>query len=215
MTFNFAKYQEIRGFVEKLSKKSQIIAISKFHPAESVKEAILCGIRHFGENRVQEADIKFRDLRKIYTDLELHLTGPLQTNKVKKAIDIFDVFQTLDRKKLADEFSKHIIKLKNKKFFIQINTGKEKNKSGILPQEADDFIIYCKDKLGLNIVGLMCIPPINEKPEDHFQMLRETAQKNNLFCLSMGMSDDYKIAIKEDATHLRIGTLLFGKRALK
>ena len=152
------------------------------------------------------------NLKSSFQDLELHLTGPLQTNKVKNAIKIFDLFQTLDREKLANEFSKHAESIKNKVFFIQVNIGKEKNKSGIFPEEADDFIKYCKQDLKLNIAGLMCIPPINTNPTFYFKNLYNIAKGNNLIHLSMGMSGDYIDGLKCGASYIRVGTLLFGNR---
>ena len=151
------------------------------------------------------------DLKKKHIDLELHLTGPLQTNKVKDAVKIFDIFHTLDREKLAKEFFK-VGRLENKKFFIQVNTGKEKTKSGVYLEELNQFINYCKIDLMLNIVGLMCIPPINDQPKKHFSLLADEAKKNNLPYLSMGMSADYMDAIELNASYIRIGTALFGER---
>ncbi len=209
--FNIDKYKKIIEEIELLGKKTQVIAVSKNHPKELVEDALEQGVRIFGENRVQEAKIKFEDLKIKHPKLELHLTGPLQTNKTKEAIKLFDVFHTLDREKLAKEFVKQG-NLKNKKFFIQVNTGREENKSGIYPERLDEFINHCKNDLTLNIVGLMCIPPINDPPQEHFSALEKRAKKHNLSNLSMGMSDDYIEAIKYNATYIRIGTLLFGKR---
>ena len=209
--FNIHKYRKILKEIEVLGKKTQVIAISKNHPKELVEDALRHGVRIFGENRVQEAKTKFEDLREKYTNLELHLTGPLQTNKVKEAVKIFDVFHTLDREKLAKEITKQG-SLNNKKFFIQVNTGKEENKSGIYLEQLDEFIKYCRNDLALNIIGLMCIPPINDPPQDHFSVLEKKAKKNNLLHLSIGMSDDYIQAIKHNATYIRVGTSLFGKR---
>ena len=209
--FNIQKYRKIIKEIEVLGKKTQIIAISKNHPREFVEDALKNNVRLFGENRVQEAKTKFENLRVKYPNLELHLTGPLQTNKVKEAVKLFDVFHTLDREKLAKEFVK-LGNLKNKKFFIQVNTGREDNKSGVYLEQLDEFISYCKNDLSLNIVGLMCIPPINDPPEEHFSVLEKRAKKQNLSNLSMGMSDDYIEAIKHNATYIRIGTSLFGKR---
>ena len=165
-----------------------------------------------GKNRVQEALAKFSDLKKKQGEIELHLTGPLQTNKVKPALSIFDIFQTLDREKLAIEFNKHMAKNANKKFFIQVNTGMEKQKTGILPSSSSDFIDFCQQDLNLSIIGLMCIPPIDDDPTKHFTKLRNLAEKKDLQFLSMGMSADYKKALMFGATHVRIGTLLFGNR---
>jgi hypothetical protein len=142
----------------------------------------------------------------------LHLTGSLQTNKVKSALSIFDIFQTLDREKLAIEFNRHMVKNSDKKFFIQVNTGMEKQKTGIHPTSSSDFIDFCQQDLNLSIIGLMCMPPMNDDPTKHFIMLRNLAEKKNLQFLSMGMSADYKKALMHGATHIRIGTLLFGSR---
>ena len=209
--FNIHKYRKILEEIEVLGKKTQIIAISKNHPREFVEDALKQGVRIFGENRVQEAKIKFEDLRKTTPNIELHLTGSLQTNKVKEAVKLFDVFHTLDREKLAKEIIKQG-DLKNKKFFIQVNTGREENKSGIYLEQLEEFIKFCRNDLILNIIGLMCIPPINDPPQDHFSLLDKQAQKHNLSHLSMGMSNDYIEAIKHNATYIRIGTSLFGKR---
>ncbi len=216
MGFQHQQYNQILSFINKNHRNSinkpLIIAISKNHPISSVKEAIDSGVRIFGENKVQEALIKFSNLKKQHSTIELHLTGPLKTNKVKSALSIFDVFQTLDREKLANEFNKHMTKNSDKKFFIQVNTGMEKQKTGIHPASSSDFIDFCQKDLNLSIVGLMCMPPINDDPTKHFIMLRNLAERNNLRFLSMGMSADYKKALMLGATHIRIGTLLFGSR---
>ena len=161
---------------------------------------------------MQEALGKFAKLKETNKDIELHLTGPLQTNKVKKALKIFDVFQTLDRERLALEFSKNVDLIKNKKFFIQVNTGTEESKSGVYLSDVNEFIKFCQKDLELNIVGLMCIPPIKDDPEEHFIALNQLAKKNKLFQLSMGMSSDYKEGVLHGATCVRIGTTLFGDR---
>ena len=210
--FNFKKYQEIQDFIRKHQKISKIVAISKNHPKESVIEALKHGVRIFGENRVQEAKIKFVELFKEYPNLELHFTGTLQTNKVKSALQIFQVFQTIDREKLANEFQKFPNLTKDKKFLIQVNTGKESSKSGVMPNEAKDFIRYCVNELKLNIIGLMCMPPIAESPKFHFALLQKIAIENNINQLSMGMSNDYVEAVMLNATYIRLGTILFGKR---
>ena len=209
--FNISAYNEISQKINDFGKKTQIIAVSKNHPKKAVEMAISHGVNIFGENRVQEAQSKFMDLKKNHIDLELHLTGPLQTNKVKDAVKLFDTFHTLDREKLAKEFFK-IGSLGNKKFFIQVNTGKEKTKSGVYLEELDQFINYCKIDLSLNIVGLMCIPPIDDQPKKHFSLLANEAKKHNLPQLSMGMSADYIDAIELNASYIRIGTALFGER---
>ena len=209
--FNLNIYNEISQKIADLAKKTKIIAVSKNHPKKAVEMAISHGINIYGENRVQEAQAKFMDLKKNHVDLELHLTGSLQTNKVKEAVKLFDIFHTLDREKLAKEFFK-VGGVENKKFFIQVNTGKEKSKSGIYLEELSQFINYCKIDLSLNIIGLMCIPPINDQPKKHFSLLADEAKKNNLPHLSMGMSADYMDAIELNASYIRIGTALFGER---
>ena len=210
--FNIQKYKEISNFLSKNSRNTEIIAISKNHPKESVIEAIKLGVNLFGENRVMEAKSKFADLKKTYSQVELHLTGPLQSNKVKDAIEVFDVFHTLDREKIAKEFSKYKEKISNKRMFIQVNTGLETSKSGVHPKDLRDFKNFCSEELKLNISGLMCIPPINDDPEAHFQMLRKLSLENNLQNLSIGMSGDYDKAIRFKPRYIRLGTILFGNR---
>ena len=210
--FDIIKYNEIKDFLQKNNDLCQIVAISKNHPKDSVISAINEGVFIFGENRVLEAKDKFTDLKEKYPNIELHLTGPLQSNKVKIAVSLFDVFHTLDREKIAKEFSKYKEKLKEKKIFIQVNIGEEKNKSGIEPNHVTEFINFCKQDMGLQISGLMCIPPIQDEPSKHFKMLRLLANKNNLKELSIGMSNDYYDALKFDPSYIRLGTILFGKR---
>jgi len=212
MSFNIEKYREIEGFIKKNNSKTKIVAISKNKKIEAVLEAISVGVRIFGENKVQEASEKFNNLKESHKDIELHLTGPLQTNKVKQALRLFDVFHILDRKKLADEFVKHEKLIQNKKFFIQVNLGMEETKSGIHPKECNDFINYCKNKLKLKVIGLMCIPPQNDDPTIYFKKLSSVAKENNLEELSMGMSQDFNKAIECGATYIRIGTSFFGER---
>ena len=213
MSFNTSDYKEIVSFIQEKSKKNvKIVAVSKNFSEAAVKMAISSGVKVFGENRVQEAEKKFSIIKENFQDIELHLTGPLQTNKVKQALKIFDVFQTLDREKLALEFHKQRASSMNKFFFIQINTGAEENKSGVLPVDADRFIEFCKHDLKMPIIGLMCIPPQNENPSEHFSALSKIAHKNNLENLSMGMSADYKEGVLSGATHIRVGTKLFGRR---
>ena len=210
--FDIEKYREIKEKIDKSQLKSQIVAISKNHPQESVINAIHQGIRIFGENRVIEAKDKFSDVLIKHPDIELHLTGPLQSNKVKKAIDLFDVFHTIDREKIAKEISKYGNKLINKKLYVQVNTGKEVNKSGIYPEHLKDFLKFCLSEIKIQIVGLMCIPPINEKASSHFKMLKTLAEKNHINQLSIGMSADYEEALLFNPTYIRLGTTLFGTR---
>ena len=210
--FNIKKYNEISNFLKNSSNLAKIVAISKNHPLESVLEAISSGVYIFGENRVQEAQEKFQEIKKNNQKIELHLTGPLQSNKVKTAIHLFDVFHTLDREKVAREFSKYSDLLKNKKIFLQINTGKEKTKSGIFPEDTKDFLFFLKDEMKLSIKGLMCIPPFDEDPIIHFAKLRALANENKIDELSIGMSNDYEKALQFNPTYIRLGTILFGQR---
>ena len=213
MTFNYPAYLEVKNYIKKHATNSvKIIAVSKNHQENSIKTAISYGIKIFGENRVQEAICKFSSIKMQFPNIELHLIGPLQTNKVKQALGIFDVFQTLDREKLANVFHKHQNIIENKKIFIQVNIGKEDNKSGIMPEEATHFINYCRFDIQLPIVGLMCIPPQNENPIIFFEKLKQIAINNKLKNLSMGMSNDYQDAVLSGANNIRIGTKFFGQR---
>ena len=210
--FNIQKFNEIKENLEKHNNTGKIVAISKNHPVESVFEAINQGVYIFGENRVQEAKNKFAKIKQDNSKIELHLTGPLQSNKVKDALLLFDVFHTIDREKIAKEFSKHQQLLRNKKFFVQINTGREKTKSGIFPEDTKDFLFFLKNEISLPIQGLMCIPPIEDDPKYHFNQLQNLAKENSLDKLSIGMSGDYKDALPFRPTYIRLGTILFGKR---
>ena len=210
--FNLENYNKIKEKVEKNKKTAKIIAISKFHSQDAVIDAINKGIRLFGENRVQEAYTKFNDLKARHNDIELHFTGSLQTNKIKQAIRLFDVFHTIFKEKQLIEFSKFDEELKNKKFFIQVNTGLEESKSGIFPKDVKEFTNLCTNKYNLNVEGLMCIPPINEMPTKHFKLLKDLNKEAGLSKLSMGMSGDYEEAINCGSDYIRIGTLLFGSR---
>lgn len=193
-----------------------LVAISKVHSAETVDQALKAGHRVFGENRVQEAQQKWPVLKSAYPDVELHLVGPLQTNKVHDAVALFDVIQTVDRPKLAAKLAEE---MKNQSraipCFVQVNTGQEPQKAGVMPADADTFIRSCTDDYGLNILGLMCIPPQFEEPALHFAFLREIAKRNGLPGLSMGMSADFETAIELGATHVRLGTAVFGPRPAK
>jgi pyridoxal phosphate enzyme (YggS family) len=190
-----------------------LVAVSKTHDAEHIRPVLEAGHRLFGENRVQEAAGKWPDLRAEFPDARLHLIGPLQTNKVRHALELFDVIETVDRPKLAREIAKEARKLgKSPDCFIQVNTGAEPQKAGVLPQEADAFIESCRDEFGLSVKGLMCIPPVDEEPSLHFALLREIAHRNGLSGLSMGMSGDYQVAIAFGATLVRVGTAIFGAR---
>jgi pyridoxal phosphate enzyme (YggS family) len=191
----------------------ELVAVGKTHPAAAVREALLVGQRLFGENRVQEAQAKYPALREEFPDLGLHLIGPLQTNKVRDAVALCDVIETVDRPRLAEALARQMEKTGRRlPCFIEVNTGEEKQKSGVLPEAADAFIGACRDRLDLPIVGLMCVPPQDEEPALHFALLREIARRNDLRLLSMGMSADYETAIRFGATHVRIGTAIFGAR---
>lgn len=210
--FNFKEYQKIQKNIDFLGKKTEIVAISKNHPFHDVEKAISYGLRVFGENRVQEAKHKFEELKKKNNNIKLHLTGPLQTNKVNSALSLFDVFHTLDREKLLKELSKHPETIKKKSFFIQLNTGKENTKTGIFPEDVKSFLELCKMYGVNNIDGLMCIPPINENPEKHFKIINELTKELELGRPSIGMSSDYEYALQYDPKYIRVGTILFGKR---
>ncbi|GAB4363042.1 MAG: YggS family pyridoxal phosphate-dependent enzyme [Kiloniellaceae bacterium] len=189
-----------------------LVAVSKTHPAEAVEAALAAGQALFGENRVQEAQGKFPALKAAHPELRLHLIGPLQTNKVKDALRLFDVIETLDRPKLAQAIAKEAAKLGvAPTCYIQVNTGEEPQKAGVAPKQADGFIADCR-ALGLDVRGLMCIPPVDEEPSLHFALLREIARRNGLAGLSMGMSGDYETAVRFGATLVRVGTGVFGAR---
>jgi PLP dependent protein len=190
-----------------------LVAVSKKQPPEKIVEALAAGQRVFGENRVQEAQERWNDLRKEYTDLKLHLIGKLQTNKAADAVALFDVIETVDREKLAKALSEEMRK-QNKKIpcFIQVNTGDENQKAGIDIMALPAFIKFCREECGLDIRGLMCIPPVDEPPALHFALLAKLAQENNLRDLSMGMSADFEKAIPLGATFIRVGTGAFGER---
>ncbi|WP_456077528.1 YggS family pyridoxal phosphate-dependent enzyme [Dongia rigui] len=190
-----------------------LIAVSKTHPAEAVLAAITSGQTVFGENRVQEAQAKFPALKAMHPALELHLIGPLQSNKVREAVALFDVIQSVDREKLAQALADEMQKQKRVlRLFIQVNIGEEPQKAGVNPAEIDAFVKLCRDELKLGIDGLMCIPPADKHPAPYFALLREMARRNNLTELSMGMSGDFETAIQFGATHVRVGTAIFGQR---
>jgi PLP dependent protein len=191
----------------------ELVAVSKTHGAERIEQAIAAAQRLFGENRVQEAQSKFPELKARHPDLRLHLIGPLQTNKARDAVRLFDVIESLDRPRLAEALAAAMEKEgRRPDCFIQVNTGEEPQKAGISPGEADRFIAEARARWGLPVVGLMCIPPADEEPALHFALLREIARRNGIDRLSMGMSGDFEAAIRFGATELRIGTAIFGER---
>jgi pyridoxal phosphate enzyme (YggS family) len=191
----------------------RLIAVSKGQSTDDVKEALKAGQRCFGENRVQEAEAKFGPLRALYSDLELHLVGPLQTNKAEAAVQLFDVIETLDRPKLAQELAKAITKTgRTPRLSIEINSGNEPQKAGIAPAALGDFLAFCNQGCGLSVTGLMCIPPHTTDPEPYFRELKTLADQHGLSHISMGMSADFETAIRCGATEVRVGTALFGAR---
>ena len=211
---------EVRGRIAAAAREAgrdpaevTLVAVSKLQPSERIEAVLGEGHRVFGENRVQEAEGRWPALRERYPDLELHLVGPLQSNKVRKAAELFDVVQSLDRpklaRKLADAFAETGRPLP---CYVQINTGEEPQKAGVLPADADRFIAACRDEHGLDIAGLMCIPPVDEEPALHFALLAKIAERNGLAGLSMGMSDDFETAVRLGATVVRVGSAIFGAR---
>ena len=190
-----------------------LVAVSKRQPEEKIDAVLAAGHRVFGENQVQEARQRWSDRRRAYSDLTLHLIGPLQTNKAAEAVALFDVIEVVDREKLARALAKEM-RHQNRYLpcYIQVNTGEEPQKSGILPDQLDDFTYFCKDELALPIIGLMCIPPVDEEAVMHFALLNRMAQRLNVPKLSMGMSGDYIEAIGFGATSVRVGSAIFGTR---
>ena len=198
------------------SKDPKLIAVSKTFSEEIVKKIIEDGHKIFGENKVQEAQKKWKSLKGIYKDIELHLIGPLQSNKTKSALEIFDVIQTIDREKIVVKIKELIDSEFNErkyKFFVQVNIGNEEQKSGIRITDLRDFIEWTKNDIKLKIEGLMCIPPYDEDPSLYFNLLRNLCDQNNLQHASMGMTSDFKKAIQFGATYLRIGSGIFGNRS--
>ena len=214
-------YKKILDRINTACKKSnrdpnsiKIMAICKRQPVLKINQSINLGINYFGENRIQDAYNRWSKLES--KGFNLSFVGPLQTNKSENAVKLFDEIQSLDRVKLAKSLSKSQEKLNRRiKYMIQVNTGKEEQKSGIAPNEVDNFIKTCRNNYGLNVIGLMCIPPVNENPALHFAYMQRLYKKNELESLSMGMSNDYDTAIEFGATHIRIGSALFGLRLEK
>ena len=193
-----------------------LVAISKTFAADAIEPVIAAGQHVFGENRVQEAKAKWPPLTARHNGLELHLVGPLQSNKAKDAVALFDAIHSVDRDSVAEALGKEIARQGRRPvLFAEINTGAEPQKSGVLPGHADAFIAACRDRYGLSIAGLMCIPPQSEAPAPHFALTAKIARRNGLKLLSMGMSADYPVAIAFGATHVRVGTAIFGERAAK
>jgi pyridoxal phosphate enzyme (YggS family) len=190
-----------------------LVAVSKTVPVEAIEPALAVGQRAYGENYVQEAKAKWPRLRERYPDAELHFIGPLQSNKASEAVRLFDAIHSLDRPSLAQALAKEIDKRgRAPRLFVQVNTGEEPQKGGVPPHGADAFLARCRDEWGLRVEGLMGIPPVDEPPSPHFALLAKIAARNGLTRLSMGMSADYEAAIQLGATHVRIGSAIFGQR---
>src|SRR5215510_14234132 len=191
-----------------------LVAISKTFGADAIEPVIAAGQRVFGENRVQEAKAKWPALRERHAGIELHLVGSLQSNKAKEAIALFDAIHSVDRASLAEALAKEIARQgRTPTLFVEVNTGAEPQKAGVLPEETDAFLNACRERYGLPIAGLMCLPPADEPPAPHFALTAKIAKRNSLSLLSMGMSADFPIAIAFGATHVRVGTAIFGERA--
>ena len=210
------RLMKISQDIAALSEQVNIIAVSKTFSPEAIAPVLAAGHRVFGENRVQEAAEKWPNLKASYPDVELHLIGALQSNKAAQAVALFDVIHSLDRIKLARVLAAEM-KRQNRqlKILVQVNTGKEDQKSGIPPEETEEFVRTCRAELGLNIVGLMCLPPQQDVAGPHFALLQKLSQQCDAPLLSMGMSGDYEEAIKFGATHIRLGTAIFGPRTQK
>jgi len=196
---------------------TSLVAVSKGHGDERIVPVLEAGHRIFGENRVQEAKAKWPSLRERFPDVELRLIGPLQTNKVRDALDLFDVIETLDRSRLADALKAEIDKRgsgRTTRMFVEVNTGEEAQKAGVAPKDVAGFVAHCRDELKLPVTGLMSIPPVNEEPALHFALLKKLAAECRLASLSMGMSADFETAIRFGATHVRVGTAIFGARTV-
>lgn len=190
-----------------------LVAVSKVHVAETILPVLEAGHKVFGENRVQEASEKWPGFRDSFDNIELHLIGPLQTNKVRQAVHLFDVIETVDRPKLARSIARICEEEQTScDIYIQVNTGLESQKAGIAPDQADDFIKQCRDEFNLRVTGVMCIPPFDEDATEHFKLLKTIADRNSIKIISMGMSGDFEKAIEYGATHVRVGTAIFGKR---
>ena len=212
-----AKIAKACARADRPDKNCQLIAVSKVQPQEKLQAALEAGHRLFGENRVQEAQEHWQSLRSTHPDLRLHLIGPLQTNKAREAVRLFDAIQTVDRPKLAEILAKELAREtaetgRTLECYVQVNTGEEPQKAGILPKDAEAFIDDCRNRLALPITGVMCIPPVEDEPSPHFAFLRELAKRAGLRNISMGMSADYELAAELGATHVRVGTAVFGAR---
>lgn len=215
-----ARLEEVRGRIAKAESEAErragsamLVAVSKTFDAEAIRPVIAASQRVFGENRVQEAQGKWPALKEEFPDIELHLIGPLQSNKAKEAVALFDVIETVDREKIAKELAKEMEKQgRRPRLYVQVNTGLEEQKAGIDPRETVEFVDRCRREHGLEIEGLMCIPPFDEHPGPHFALLEKLAREAGVEKLSMGMSGDYEKAIAFGATSVRVGSAIFGER---
>jgi PLP dependent protein len=215
-----ARLAEVKARISRAARDSgreasavTLVCVAKTFGPEEVHPVLEVGERVFGENRVQEALRKWPELRLEYPDVELHLIGPLQSNKAREAVEFFDVIETVDRDKIAVALSHEIARSKKEpRLYVQVNTGAEPQKAGVLPQDTDRFLGFCRKDLGLAISGLMCIPPVGEQASPHFALLNRIAARNGIATLSMGMSADFELAIQLGATHVRVGSAIFGAR---
>lgn len=209
-----ARIEKAAAAADRKASEITLIAVTKMHGAPAVEAAIAAGHVAFGENRVQEAKSKYPALKTLHPNIELHLIGPLQSNKARDAVALFDAIHTLDRESLAEALSAELKRAgRTPKLFVQVNTGEEPQKAGITPRDTLAFIDRCRTTHALNVAGLMCIPPADEEPAPHFALLLKLARDAGLRELSMGMSGDYETAIGFGATHVRVGTAIFGSRA--
>ncbi|MCC0027821.1 MAG: YggS family pyridoxal phosphate-dependent enzyme [Zhengella sp.] len=221
MNTSAAQLQTVRDRIAKAARQAgrepgdvALVAVSKTFGAEDIRPVLDAGQRIFGENRVQEAQAKWPDLRAAFPDVELHLIGPLQSNKAKDAVALFDVIESVDREKIAAELAREMRRQdRHPALYVQVNTGLEPQKAGIDPRETAAFITRCRDIHGLEIEGLMCIPPADENPGPHFALLEKLAREAGVRNVSMGMSGDYETAVAFGATHVRVGSAIFGSRA--
>jgi PLP dependent protein len=208
-----ARIEASRKAAIRPAPSTTLVAVTKTHGPARILPVLTAGQRVFGENRVQEAKAKWPELRAQFPDIELHLIGPLQSNKAREAVELFDCIETLDRPKLAHALRTEIDRVgRAPALFVQVNTGEEPQKAGVAPGDTGDFIKLARDELKLPVKGLMCIPPANENPAPHFALLAKLGQENGLSLLSMGMSEDFEIAIRFGATRVRVGSAIFGAR---
>ena len=208
-----ARIEAARKVALQPAPSTTLVAVTKTHGPERIRSVLAAGHRTFGENRVQEAKGKWPTLRAQFPDIELHLIGPLQTNKVREAVELFDWIETLDRPKLAHALRAEIDRIgRAPKLLVQVNTGEEPQKAGVTPQDTAAFLRFVRNELKLPVQGLMCIPPVDANPAPHFALLAKLARAEGLAVLSMGMSHDFEIAIRFGATHVRVGTAIFGAR---